>query len=276
MTRNTLNHCLKFPLCFIFHNICNGKSEAKIFSMVIKVKLLVSKASNSCFKSFVIIYHLLPTKGSRGVQHVGVVEYGASKYFTSGSIFFYFMHFSEIFEEMHLDGKSRIRYSPRNNLVRHTFSLKWLWTTVVVLSGSIVSHFILSMALLAKNVGMLCNQCWGHLMKLLVTLSLSSSWHLYSTLDFILVTDAKRNQHCNYNSILQPLFCTFFCQNIFKLSLFNFCKTSCKFWEIDIKPLNSLLEFTFMELHVKLIHVDIGLWAVIADNNGLYHENEMN
>ena len=31
-----------------------------------------------------------------------------------------------------------------------------------------------------------------------------------------------------------------------------------------------------MELHVKLIHIDIGLRAVIADNNGLYHENEMN
>ena len=31
-----------------------------------------------------------------------------------------------------------------------------------------------------------------------------------------------------------------------------------------------------MELHVKLIHLDTGLRAVIADNNGLYHENEMN
>ena len=33
------------------HYICYGKSEAKIFSMVIKVKLLASKASNSYFNS---------------------------------------------------------------------------------------------------------------------------------------------------------------------------------------------------------------------------------
>ena len=44
MTRNTLNHCLKFPL----H--CYGKIQEKNFSTVIKDKLLVSKSSNSCFK----------------------------------------------------------------------------------------------------------------------------------------------------------------------------------------------------------------------------------
>ena len=59
MTRDNLHHCLKFPLCFIFCHICNGKSEAKNFSMVIKVKLLVSKASNSCFKSLDIFQMLL-------------------------------------------------------------------------------------------------------------------------------------------------------------------------------------------------------------------------
>ena len=48
MTRNTLNYCLKFPLCFISCHICYGKSEANIFSTVIKVKLLASKVSNSC------------------------------------------------------------------------------------------------------------------------------------------------------------------------------------------------------------------------------------
>ena len=52
MTRNTLNHCLKFPWCFISCHICYGRSKAKNFSTVIKVKLLVSKASNSCFKGF--------------------------------------------------------------------------------------------------------------------------------------------------------------------------------------------------------------------------------
>ena len=33
-------------------HICYRKSEVKNFSTVIKVKLLVSKASNSCFKGF--------------------------------------------------------------------------------------------------------------------------------------------------------------------------------------------------------------------------------
>ena len=59
MSRNTWNHCLKFSLPFIFHYICYGKSEVKIFSMVIKVKLVVSKASNICFKSFDFFQMLL-------------------------------------------------------------------------------------------------------------------------------------------------------------------------------------------------------------------------
>ena len=50
MTRSTLNHWLKFPLCFISCHICYGKIEVKNFIMAIKVKLLVSKASDSCFK----------------------------------------------------------------------------------------------------------------------------------------------------------------------------------------------------------------------------------
>ena len=50
MTRSTLNHWLKFPLCFISCHICYGKIEVKNFIMAIKVKLLVSKASDRCFK----------------------------------------------------------------------------------------------------------------------------------------------------------------------------------------------------------------------------------
>ena len=59
MTKNTLNHCLKFPLCFIFCHICYRKSEAKNFITVIKVKLLVSKVSNSCFKGLDFFQMLL-------------------------------------------------------------------------------------------------------------------------------------------------------------------------------------------------------------------------
>ena len=52
MTRNTLNHCLKFPLHSIFCHICYGKISEKIFNTLIKVKLLVSKTSDSCFQGF--------------------------------------------------------------------------------------------------------------------------------------------------------------------------------------------------------------------------------
>ena len=59
MTRNTLNHCLKFPLHFIFCNICHGKISEKIFNTLIKVKLLVSKTSDSCFQGFDFFQMLL-------------------------------------------------------------------------------------------------------------------------------------------------------------------------------------------------------------------------
>ena len=51
MSRDTLNHCLKFPLHFIFCHICYGKSEAKNFSTIIKLNWLVSKASKNYFNS---------------------------------------------------------------------------------------------------------------------------------------------------------------------------------------------------------------------------------
>ena len=51
------NHILTMP--FIFYHICYGKSKVKIFSTLIKVKLLVSKASNSCFKSIEFFQMLL-------------------------------------------------------------------------------------------------------------------------------------------------------------------------------------------------------------------------
>ena len=50
MIRNALNHCLQFALHSISCHICYGKFSEKIFNMVIKVKLLVAKASNSSFK----------------------------------------------------------------------------------------------------------------------------------------------------------------------------------------------------------------------------------
>ena len=37
MTRNTLNHCLKFTLCSIFCHICYGKISEKNFNTFIKV-----------------------------------------------------------------------------------------------------------------------------------------------------------------------------------------------------------------------------------------------
>ena len=59
MIRNTLNHCLKFALRSIFCHICYGKISEKIFNTVTKVKLLVSKASNSCFKGLDFFQMLL-------------------------------------------------------------------------------------------------------------------------------------------------------------------------------------------------------------------------
>ena len=59
MTRNTLNHCLKFPLLSIFCHICYGKISEKILNTLIKVKLLVSKTSDSCFQGFDFFQMLL-------------------------------------------------------------------------------------------------------------------------------------------------------------------------------------------------------------------------
>ena len=59
MIINTLNHCLKFPLHSISCHICYRKISEKIFNTVIKVKLLVSKASNSCFKGLDFFQMLL-------------------------------------------------------------------------------------------------------------------------------------------------------------------------------------------------------------------------
>ena len=59
MTRNTLNHCLKFALRSIFCHICYGKISEKNVNTFIKVKLLVSKASDSCFQGFDFFQMLL-------------------------------------------------------------------------------------------------------------------------------------------------------------------------------------------------------------------------
>ena len=59
MTRNTLNHCLKFTLHSIFCHICYGKISEKNFNTFIKVKLLVSKTSDSCFQGFDFFQMLL-------------------------------------------------------------------------------------------------------------------------------------------------------------------------------------------------------------------------
>ena len=59
MTKNTWNHCLKFSLPFIFCHICYGKSEVNFFIMLIKVKLLVSKASHHGFLSNALTFSLL-------------------------------------------------------------------------------------------------------------------------------------------------------------------------------------------------------------------------
>ena len=54
-----LNHCLKFPLCCISCHIWYGKFSEKNVSTVIKDKLLVSKALNSCFKGLDFFQMLL-------------------------------------------------------------------------------------------------------------------------------------------------------------------------------------------------------------------------
>ena len=59
ITRNTLNHCLKFAVHSIFCHICYGKISEKSFSTVIKDKLLVCKASNSYFKGLDFFQMLL-------------------------------------------------------------------------------------------------------------------------------------------------------------------------------------------------------------------------
>ena len=59
MTRNTLNHCLKFTLCSISCHICYGKISEKNFNTLIRVKLLVSKTSDSCFQGFDFFQMLL-------------------------------------------------------------------------------------------------------------------------------------------------------------------------------------------------------------------------
>ena len=50
VTRNTLNHCLKFTLRSIFCHICYGKISEKNVNTFFEVKLFVSKTSDSCFK----------------------------------------------------------------------------------------------------------------------------------------------------------------------------------------------------------------------------------
>ena len=59
MARNTLNHCLKFPLRSIFCHICYRKISEKFFNTLIKVKLLVSNTSDSCFQGFHFFQMLL-------------------------------------------------------------------------------------------------------------------------------------------------------------------------------------------------------------------------
>ena len=59
MIRNTLNHCLKFALRSIFCHICYRKISETFFNTFIKVKLLVSKTSDSCFQGFDFFQMLL-------------------------------------------------------------------------------------------------------------------------------------------------------------------------------------------------------------------------
>ena len=59
VTRNTLNHCLKFTVCSIFCHICYGKISEKNVNTFFKVKLFVSKASHSFFQGFDLFQMLL-------------------------------------------------------------------------------------------------------------------------------------------------------------------------------------------------------------------------
>ena len=59
MIRNTLNHCLKFTLHSIFCHICYGKISEKNVNTFIKVKLFISKTSDSCFQGFDFFQMLL-------------------------------------------------------------------------------------------------------------------------------------------------------------------------------------------------------------------------
>ena len=59
MIRNTLNHCLKFTLHSIFCHICYGKISKKNVNTFFKVKLFISKTSDSCFQGFDFFQMLL-------------------------------------------------------------------------------------------------------------------------------------------------------------------------------------------------------------------------
>ena len=59
MIRNTLNHCLKFALRSIFCHICYGKISGKNVNTFFKVKLFISKTSDSCFQGFDFFQMLL-------------------------------------------------------------------------------------------------------------------------------------------------------------------------------------------------------------------------
>ena len=59
MTRNTLNHCLKFTLHSIFCHICYGKISEKNVNTFFQVKLFISKTSDSCFQGFDFFQMLL-------------------------------------------------------------------------------------------------------------------------------------------------------------------------------------------------------------------------
>ena len=59
VTRNTLNHCLKFTVHSIFCHICYGKISEKNVNTFFKVKLFISKTSDSCFQGFDLFQMLL-------------------------------------------------------------------------------------------------------------------------------------------------------------------------------------------------------------------------
>ena len=59
MIRNTFNHCWKFALRSIFCHICYGKISEKNVNTFFKVKLFISKTSDSCFQGFDFFQMLL-------------------------------------------------------------------------------------------------------------------------------------------------------------------------------------------------------------------------